>query len=114
MLSAATSRFKTSYAADAAIQRVPLARAAFWGGLAFAFVALPRVLDAYWINNLNLVWTAVIAAAGLNILVGYTGQVSLGHGAFAMVGAFTVGLLYDRWPGLRGSPVELFVTIPTA
>ena len=114
MLSAATGRFKTSYAADAAVQRVPLARVAFWGGVLVTFLVLPRVLSNYWINNLNLVWMFVIAAVGLNILVGYTGQISLGHGAFAMVGAFTVALLYDRWPGLRGSPIELFATIPSA
>ncbi len=114
MLSAATGRFKTSYSADAAVQRVPLARAAFWGGLAVTFLVIPRILDAYWINNLNLVWISVVAAVGLNILVGYCGQVSLGHAAFAMVGAFTVGLLYDRWPGLKGSPLELLITIPTA
>jgi branched-chain amino acid transport system permease protein len=114
MLSAATGRFKTSYAADAAIQRVPLARVAFWGGLLLVFLVPPRVLDNYWLNNVNAVWMAVIAAVGLNILVGYTGQISLGHGAFAMVGAFTVGLLYNRFPGLKGSPIELLVTIPVA
>jgi branched-chain amino acid transport system permease protein len=114
MLSTETGRFRTSYAADMAIQRVPLSRVAFWGGLLVVFLVVPRVLDNYWINNLNLVWTAVIAAMGLNILVGYTGQVSLGQGAFAMVGAFTVGLLYNRWPQLRGSPLELFITIPVA
>jgi hypothetical protein len=43
MLSAATGRFKTSYAADAAVQRVPLARLAFWGGLAAVFLVPPRV-----------------------------------------------------------------------
>lgn len=114
MLSTATGRFKTSYAADAAIQRVPLARVAFWGGLLLAFLIAPRVLGNYWINNINLIWIAALAAVGLNILVGYTGQISLGHGAFAMVGAFTVAMLYDRWPQIRGSGLELFITIPAA
>ncbi|MER3439608.1 MAG: branched-chain amino acid ABC transporter permease [Chloroflexota bacterium] len=114
MLSTSTGRFQTSYAADAAIQRVPLARIAFWGSLAVTFLVAPRVLSDYWLTSLNFVWTAVIAAVGLNILVGYTGQISLGHGAFAMVGAFTVAMLYDRWPALRGMPFELFVTIPVA
>lgn len=114
MLSAATGRFRTSYAADAAIQRVPLARVAFWVGLLVVFLVVPRVFDNYWLNNFNAVWMAIIAAVGLNILVGYTGQISLGHGAFAMVGAFTVGLLYNRWPELKGHPAELFVTIPVA
>jgi branched-chain amino acid transport system permease protein len=114
MLSTATGRFKTSYAADAAIQRTPLARIAFWAGLAVAFFVVPQVVGDYWLNNMNLIWTAVIAAVGLNILTGYTGQISIGHGALAMVGAFTVAMLYDRWPGLRGFGFELFITIPTA
>ncbi len=114
MLSTATGRFVTSYRADAAIQRVPLARLGFWGGLAVTFLVLPQVLSDYWLNNLNLVWISVIAAVGLNILVGYTGQISLGHGALAMAGAFTVGMLYNRIPDLKGSPVELLVTIPAA
>jgi len=114
MLSTATGRFKTSYAADAALHRVPLARISFWGALAVTFLVAPRVLSDYWLTSLNLIWTAVIASVGLNILVGYTGQISLGQGAFAMVGAFTVAMLYDRWPGLKGMPFELFITIPAA
>ncbi|MBI2761011.1 MAG: branched-chain amino acid ABC transporter permease [Chloroflexi bacterium] len=114
MLSSATGRFRTSYAADTAIQRTALARIAFWGGLAVLFFIVPEVVSNYWINNFNLVWISIIAAVGLNILVGYTGQISLGHGAFAMIGAFTVALMYDRWPQLRGSPLELLITIPAA
>lgn len=114
MLSSATGRFKTSYAADAAIQRTPLARIAFWGGLVVAFVIAPQVLGNYWLNNLNAIWIAVVGAVGLNILLGYCGQISLGQGAFAMAGAFSVALMYDRFPGLRGSGWELWVTLPTA
>src|SRR6266568_2180496 len=100
MLSAATGRFKTSYRADAAVRRTPLARTWFWGLLLIAFLVagpgpLPQVLDNYWLDNLNRVWIAIVGAVGLNILLGYCGQISLGQGAFAMVGAFTVALLYD-------------------
>ena len=119
MLSAATGRFRTSYADDAAIQQTPLARALFWGLLLLALLVagpgpMPQILDNYWLNNINLIWIAVVGAVGLNILLGYCGQISLGHGAFAMVGAFTVALLYDRFPGLRTDGWQLFITIPAA
>jgi branched-chain amino acid transport system permease protein len=74
----------------------------------------PLVLDNYWLNILNLMCISVIAVVGLNILVGYAGQLSLGHGALAMVGAYTTGLLYDRWPALNDSALELVITIPAA
>jgi branched-chain amino acid transport system permease protein len=110
----ATGRFSTSYAQDAAILRVPLARARFWLGAGVMLLAPPLVLDNYWLNILNLVCISIIAVTGLNILVGYAGQLSLGHGALAMVGAYTTGLLYDRWPALNGGAVELLITIPAA
>src|SRR5262245_61520672 len=114
MLSSETGRFKTSYAADMAIQRVPLARIAFWGAILVTFLVVPRVFDNVWLNNFNLVLIAVVAVTGLNLLVGYTGQISLGHAAFAMMGAFTVALLYNRWPELRANPYNLLLTIPLA
>src|SRR5260370_25236396 len=62
----------------------------------------------------SLMTLAAIGAIGLNILVGYTGQVSLGHGAFMMVGSYTAALLTVRlgapfWLGLpagRGGPAR--------
>lgn len=114
MLNTETGRFKTSYAADMAIQRVPLARVFFWGLIGATFLVVPRVFDNVWINNFNLILCAIVAVTGLNLLVGYTGQISLGHAAFAMVGAFTVALLYDRFPGLRTNPLQLLITLPAA
>src|SRR5881296_3553086 len=71
----------------------------------------------------NLVWIAVIGALGLNILVGYTGQVSIGHGAFMSVGAYTAANLANRlgspWPvnliagGLMAALIGAIVGIPS-
>src|SRR6202022_4648203 len=71
----------------------------------------------------NLVWIAVIGALGLNILVGYTGQVSIGHGAFMSVGAYTAANLANRlgspWPvnlvagGVMAALVGAIVGIPS-
>jgi branched-chain amino acid transport system permease protein len=114
---------KTSYAADMALYPLPIAR---WAVAAFAvifFAVIPLTLDEYYLSVANLVWVAVIGALGLNILVGYTGQVSIGHGAFMSVGAYTAANLAIRlgspWPvnllagGLMAAAVGAVVGIPS-
>ncbi len=85
--------FKTSYAADMALYPLPIAK---WAVAAFAglfIVIVPLALGDYYISIINLVLIAVVGALGLNILVGYTGQISIGHGAFMSVGAYTAANL---------------------
>ena len=115
--------FKTSYEADMALYPLPIAR---WTvgiiGVLF-FLAIPLGLHEYYLSICNLVWIAVIGALGLNILVGYTGQVSIGHGAFMSVGAYTAANLATRldspWPvnllagGLMAAAVGAVVGIPS-
>ena len=64
--------------------------------LVVAMIAAPYILDNYWLSIVNTILIAVIGAVGLNILVGFTGQISLGQGGFLAVGAFTSALLYQR------------------
>src|SRR6266581_5560551 len=88
--------FKTSYAADMALYPLPIAK---WAVAAFAglfIVIVPLSLGDYYISIINLVLIAVVGALGLNILVGYTGQISIGHGAFMSVGAYTAANLAVR------------------
>ncbi|HOI73924.1 MAG TPA: branched-chain amino acid ABC transporter permease [Syntrophales bacterium] len=66
-------------------------------GLVLLFVAVPFVSSPYLMHVLNMTGIAAIAAVGLNILVGYTGQISLGHGAFVGVGAYAAAVLATRW-----------------
>jgi branched-chain amino acid transport system permease protein len=68
-------------------------------------VALPYMLNIYWLGIVNTILIAVIGAVGLNILVGFTGQISLGQGGFLAVGAFTSAILHER----AGLPVPLSV-----
>src|SRR3954471_5261391 len=85
--------FKTSYAADMALYPLPIAK---WAVAAFAglfIVIAPLTLGEYYISILNLIFIAIVGALGLNILVGYTGQISIGHGAFMSVGAYTAANL---------------------
>ncbi|HEX3954711.1 MAG TPA: branched-chain amino acid ABC transporter permease [Stellaceae bacterium] len=88
--------FKTSYAADMALYPLPITR---WAAAAFAglfIVIVPLTFNEYYVSLLNLTLIAVVGALGLNILVGYTGQISIGHGAFMSVGAYTAANLVTQ------------------
>ena len=61
-----------------------------------AAVALPLALDGYHVFQLTQVLVYAIALLGLNLLSGYSGQISLGHGAFCAVGAYTAAILMTR------------------
>src|SRR2546425_2683680 len=73
-----------------------------------AACVLPFVVSNYRTFQLTLVLVYAIALLGLNILTGYNGQISLGHGAFYAIGAYTAAMLMDR----AGMPY--WATIPIA
>jgi branched-chain amino acid transport system permease protein len=114
---------KTTYEADMALYPLPIARYAVAGLAVLFFLVIPLTLHEYYLSVANLVWIAVIGALGLNILVGYTGQVSIGHGAFMSVGAYTAANLATRlgapWPvtliagGLMAALIGAIVGIPS-
>src|SRR5438128_8239447 len=60
-------------------------------------VVSPFVASNYRIFQLNMVLINTIALIGLNLLTGFNGQISLGHGAFYAVGAYTTAILCDRF-----------------
>jgi branched-chain amino acid transport system permease protein len=62
---------------------------------------LPRFMGEFRLLQFTLVAVYVIALLGLNILTGYSGQISLGHGAFVGVGAYVTALLSLGRPGLE-------------
>jgi len=62
-------------------------------GLVVFFVVVPLICKSYTLYVINLMGIAAIAAIGLNLLIGFTGQISLGHGAFFGVGAYTAAVL---------------------
>jgi branched-chain amino acid transport system permease protein len=76
---------------DAARLR-PLGLAAF----AAALVILPFVMSSYHVFQLTMVVVYAIVLLGLNILTGFNGQISLGHGAFFAIGAYTTAILIDK------------------
>ena len=114
--------YKTTYAADMALYPLPIAR---WtvAAIALAMCVAPFLLHEYYVSIINLVLVATVGALGLNILVGYTGQISIGHAAFMSVGAYTAANLAVRldlpfWVtlpagGLMAAAVGAVVGIPS-
>lgn len=77
-------------------------------GAAAVAVALPFLVDDYRTFQLTLVLIYAIALLGLNIVMGYNGQISLGHGAFYAIGAYTAAIMITHWN------VPYAVTMPAA
>src|SRR4051812_27576868 len=64
--------------------------------LLIAAVIAPFTVSSFHLLQLTMVVVYAIALLGLNILTGYNGQISLGHGAFYAVGAYTMAILIER------------------
>ena len=72
------------------------------------FIGLPTVIDSFLSGEWAQALVLAIAIMGLNILVGYSGQLSLGHGAFMALGAYTSAILAHRYK------MDYLLTIPIA
>lgn len=97
MINRETATFKRTYGEDAALFPLPLQRYSIAAVLLIAFLLFPLMASEYLLGLANLVGMAALGAVGLNILVGYTGQISIGHGAFMSVGAYTAANLSSRY-----------------
>ncbi len=71
-------------------------RAVVLAFLALACV-LPFLLSGFRLFQFTQVFIYAIALLGLNILTGFNGQISLGHGAFYALGAYTTAIMIDKW-----------------
>jgi branched-chain amino acid transport system permease protein len=85
-----------SYSGDMAIVRTKTQWVFVAGLLALLFTA-PLYLNHYWLSVSNIIGITIIAAVGLNILVGFCGQLSIGHVGFIAVGAYTSAILTHRF-----------------
>ena len=98
--------FRASYEHDEALWPTRVQR--LWlAALAVALLAFPFGANGYLVSLACMVGIHCIAAAGLNIMTGYTGLISLGHAAFMGVGCYTAA-----WLAKQGVP--FFVTLPAA
>jgi branched-chain amino acid transport system permease protein len=103
MLYRENGQFKTTYRADQQIFPIVQDRVAIGVLLAVAFVAVPLVADEYLLRAILIPFLILsLAALGLNILVGYCGQISLGTGAFMAVGAYAA---YNFMVRIDGMPL---------
>lgn len=96
-----SGNYHTNYGQEISIFRTPGQKA--WLALLVAgLVAFPFLAGNYYIYVVNFALISVIGALGLNLLTGFTGQISLGQAAFLAVGAYATALLssHFHWPFL--------------
>ena len=102
-------QFRTSYAADQAVFPVLQDRVFVWAIALFAFVVVPFAASEYLLRAILVPFVILaIAAIGLNLLVGYCGQISLGSAAFMAVGAYASYDMAVHLPWLNLLLVFLF------
>ena len=102
-------QFKTDYRADQQIFPVTQDRLAIGLIIGFAILGVPLLADEYMFRAILIPFLIMaLAAIGLNILVGYCGQISLGTGAFMAVGAY---MAYNAFVRIDGMPVIVAILI---
>ncbi|MGD8228118.1 MAG: branched-chain amino acid ABC transporter permease [Desulfobacteraceae bacterium] len=114
--------FKDTYKKDEAIFQSVFVKV--WLSLFMVFLLVfPFFADEYVLYMANLIGIAIIGAHGLNLLTGFTGQISLGHAAFIGVGAYTSAILITKvgipfwWTipmaGMMSAIVGMIIGIPS-
>ena len=114
--------YSVRYAQELAVLRTRSQRLGFAALLVIVLAVPPLVLGAHLLSVLIVIGTTIIVMQGLNLLLGYCGQISLGQAAFMAVGAYTSANLTDRLAlpfllslvsaGLAASLVGLLVGLP--
>jgi branched-chain amino acid transport system permease protein len=100
-------QFKTTYKEDQQIFPITQDRIGVLLLIAFAFIGVPMLADEYMLRAILIPFLILsLAALGVNILVGYCGQISLGSGAFMAVGAYAA---YNFFVRIDGMPLILAV-----
>ncbi|MEX2198421.1 MAG: branched-chain amino acid ABC transporter permease, partial [Burkholderiales bacterium] len=102
MLYRENGQFKSSYVSDQQMLPILQDRLFMFGLVAFAFVGVPLLAGDYlYLSILIPFLILALAAIGLNLLVGYCGQISIGHAAFMSIGAYAAYNLALRVPQLN-------------
>ena len=104
--------FNESYEKELTIFETDFGRLFMIVGLILLFGVVPFISSEYILYILNIIGIYAIAAIGLNLLIGYTGQISLGHGAFFGVGAYAAAILATKAgiPFIIAVPAAGFIT----
>ncbi len=102
MLYREAGQFKTSYDADQAMFPIAQDRWFVIGLLLIAYLVVPYVANEYWLQAVLIPFLVFsMAAIGLNLLLGYAGQLSLGTGGFMAVGGYATYKLITAFPDLN-------------
>jgi branched-chain amino acid transport system permease protein len=114
--------FKVSYREDMALFQNLWIKVWFWI-LLFLILISPLFLSRYQLSIFIEIGIAVIGAVGLGLLSGYAGQISIGHGAFVAIGAYTSALITGKLgvpfiislplSGLFAAAIGMVVGIPS-
>ncbi len=99
--------FHTIYKTDERIFKTVWVRS-WLVAFALFLLLLPLFVRAYLLYITNMIFIFIVGAVGLNILIGFTGQISIGHGAFVAVGAYTSAILSTK----LGTP--FWIALPIA
>lgn len=91
--------YDTSYRDSQSLLRYPGTRITY-GLLALVLLIAPWILPSYFVGEITFVFIMCVVSLGLMVLVGYTGQVSLGHAAFVAIGAYS-----HAWLLAQGVPL---------
>ena len=104
--------YKVSYGEELTIFETDFGRGWLLFGLVLLFIVIPFIGTPYSLYVINTIGIYAIAAIGLNLLIGFTGQISLGHGAFFGVGAYTAAILSTKcgFPFILAVPAAGFAT----
>jgi branched-chain amino acid transport system permease protein len=104
--------FNETYEQELSIFETDYGRLSMLIGLILLFAVIPFISSAYLLYIINMIGIYAIAAIGLNLLIGYTGQISLGHGAFFGVGAYSAAILATKahFPFLIAVPASGIIT----
>ena len=95
-------QFKSSYREDQQILGIRQDRWFIFGLIAFAMLVVPYLASDYMFRAILIPFLIVsLAAIGLNLLVGYCGQISLGHAAFMAIGAYAAYNIVVHFPQLN-------------
>ena len=94
-------QFKTTYAADQQIFTIGQDKVFVLSVIAFAFIGIPLLADEYMFRAILIPFLILsLAALGVNLLVGYCGQITLGAGAFMAIGAYAAYNFMIRIDGM--------------
>ncbi|MEM6306210.1 MAG: branched-chain amino acid ABC transporter permease [Pseudomonadota bacterium] len=107
------ANLKSSYAADERVLNNSYKLMFVYGACAF-LAAFTFLANDYLILIASQVGILLVAVVGINILTGYTGLVSLGHGAFVAIGAYAVTIFDNLASGVVPAGLMPFLAIPFA